>query len=88
MSDAIREIDCQTAVRQLWDLLDGELTDDRMREVRNHLDTCSECLPHAEFGERFLAALQSARERHVMPPAVRSQVMAALAGAGFMGGSG
>ena len=83
MPDDIRAIDCRTAVRQLWDYLDGELDDQRMVEVRQHLLTCRKCLPHAEFGRRFIQALSRARERHVMPPAVRSQVMAALTEAGF-----
>lgn len=82
--DIVREIDCRTAVRQLWDYLDEELDEQRMNEVRKHLETCRHCLPHAEFGRRFLHALNGARERHVMPPAMRSQVMAALAQAGFM----
>jgi anti-sigma factor (TIGR02949 family) len=83
MPDDSRQIDCTTAVRQLWDYLDGELDDERMGQVRQHLENCSHCLPHAEFGRRFMAALDRARERHVMPPAVRTQVMAALAEAGF-----
>ena len=83
MPDEIREIDCQSAVRQLWDYLDEELDDQRMIEVRQHLLTCRKCLPHAEFGRRFIQALSRARERHVIPPAVRNQVMSALSQAGF-----
>jgi len=83
MPDNVREIDCQTAVRQLWDYLDEELDDQKMGEVERHLDSCSHCLPHAEFGKRFLEALGRARDRHVMPPAVRTQVMTALSAAGF-----
>lgn len=83
MPDEIRTIDCTDAVRQLWDYLDAELDDQRMVEVRQHLLTCKSCLPHAEFGRRFIQAVSRARERHVMPPAVRGQVLAALASAGF-----
>jgi anti-sigma factor (TIGR02949 family) len=83
MPDNVREIDCQTAVRQLWDYLDAELDDQRMSEVERHLETCSHCLPHAEFGRRFLEALGRVRDRHVMPPAARSQVLATLSAAGF-----
>ena len=63
--------------------LDQELDDARMREVQKHLENCSACLPHADFGQRFLNALNGARQRHLTPPAVRSQVMAALAADGF-----
>jgi anti-sigma factor (TIGR02949 family) len=83
MSDETRAIDCRTAVRQLWDYLDSELDDARMDEVRHHLETCSHCLPHAQFGTRFLKALNTVRDRQVMPSAVRSQVIAALGDAGF-----
>lgn len=86
MPDSVREIDCTTAVRQLWDYLDEELDDQRMREVEQHLETCRPCLQHAEFGERFLEALGRARDRHVMPPAVRSEVLATLSAAGFSAG--
>jgi anti-sigma factor (TIGR02949 family) len=83
MPDEIRRIDCRTAVRQLWDYLDGELSDERVREVQQHLETCSECFRHAEFGRRLLDALQEVKRLHVMPPATRTQVMQALATAGF-----
>jgi anti-sigma factor (TIGR02949 family) len=83
MPDEIRSIDCTDAVRQLWDYLDNELDDQRMVEVRQHLLTCKACLPHAEFGRRFIQAVSRARERHVMPPGVRNQVLSALASAGF-----
>ena len=87
MPDETPLIDCRTAVQQLWDYLDDELDDQRMVEVRHHLLSCKSCLPHAEFGRRFIQALSRARERHVMPSEVRSQVMSALAEAGFSSGS-
>jgi anti-sigma factor (TIGR02949 family) len=83
MPDEIRSIDCTTAVSKLWDYLDQELDDARMLEVHQHIESCSACLPHADFGRRFLQALNRARSRHLTPPAVRSQVMAALAADGF-----
>ena len=83
MPDEIRSIDCREAVRQLWDYLDDELDDQRMVEVRHHLASCKSCLPHAEFGRRFIKALSRAREHHVMPVALKAEVMAALSEAGF-----
>ncbi|MDF2772664.1 MAG: putative zinc-finger, partial [Geminicoccaceae bacterium] len=46
MTDCNRELDCRTAVQQLWDYLDHELTPERMAEVRRHLERCGQCLPH------------------------------------------
>ncbi|CAG1771300.1 hypothetical protein BAC2_01607 [uncultured bacterium] len=86
MPDDARSIDCTSAVRQLWDYLDGELDEPRMNDVRRHLETCQACLPHADFGRRFLAALRDARARRLMPPAVRSRVMHVLSQAGFTDG--
>jgi anti-sigma factor (TIGR02949 family) len=79
----VPDIDCQTAVRQLWDYLDQELTEDRMAMVRQHLATCERCLPHEDFGTRFLAALRATREEHLMPPEVKARVMELLAAAGY-----
>jgi anti-sigma factor (TIGR02949 family) len=81
----VPEIDCLTAVRQLWDYLDQELTEDRMAMVRHHIATCEACLPHHDFGTRFLAALRETREEHLMPPEVKTRVMQLLAAAGYSG---
>jgi anti-sigma factor (TIGR02949 family) len=83
MPDAIRQIDCLEAVRQLWDYLDQELTDDRMAEVRQHLEQCERCLPHHDFGRLFLEALHAGRNRKLMPAVARLHVLSALAQAGF-----
>ena len=83
MPDEIRSIDCRTAVSKLWDYLDAELDDQRMRELERHLEECKDCLPHADFGRRFLQALNGARQRNLMPPALRAQVMSALAADGY-----
>jgi mycothiol system anti-sigma-R factor len=86
MPDEIRAIDCKTAVQQLWDYLDEELDDARVMEVRHHLETCRPCLQHADFDRQFLEALGHVRELHLMPPAAKAHVLAALADAGFSEG--
>ena len=83
MPDETRAIDCRTAVQQLWDFLDEELTAERMRAVHQHLQQCAHCLPHAQFAERFLAALQATRDDRPCPSVVRRRVMDALATAGL-----
>jgi anti-sigma factor (TIGR02949 family) len=77
------DIDCVTALRQLWDYLDEELTEDRMAMVRKHLDNCHRCLPHHEFAQRFLGVLHTAREQRLMPQELRTRVMEKLVAAGF-----
>jgi anti-sigma factor (TIGR02949 family) len=82
-AEDVPDIDCSTAVRQLWDYLDQELTEERMAMVRQHLQTCDHCLPHHEFGRRFLEALRATREEQLMPPEVKARVMELLAEAGY-----
>jgi anti-sigma factor (TIGR02949 family) len=83
MPDATPGIDCLTTVRQLWDYLDHELTEERMAIVRRHLMECEHCLPHHDFGKRFLEAIRETRTEQLMPPEVRARVMEILAAAGY-----
>jgi anti-sigma factor (TIGR02949 family) len=86
MGDHVRDIDCRTALRQLWDYLDGELTTQRMAEVREHMAKCAHCLPHMEFGQRLLTALGSQREGGRVSEQLRLRVRAGLSAAGFTPG--
>ena len=42
-------IDCVEAVHELYVYLDGELTEERRREIRVHLDWCGPCHGAADF---------------------------------------
>ena len=77
-------IDCESAMRQLFDFLDEELTDERMSDVREHLMSCSRCLPHHDFERAFLQALASTRVEHVAPSELRGRVLDSLRKAGFI----
>ncbi len=83
MPNEMTPIDCRTAVQQLWDFLDEELTAERMDVMHKHLRECSHCLPHTEFAERFLAALQATRDDRPCPSVVRQKVMESLRTAGM-----
>ncbi|HUO52576.1 MAG TPA: zf-HC2 domain-containing protein [Gemmatimonadaceae bacterium] len=69
-------MDCSQAVHQLWDYLDGELTDEKMAEVRAHLKACKGCFPHFDFEEAFLEAVRKSRAETACPDALRRKVMA------------
>ena len=79
-------IDCEAAVRRLWDYLDGQLDAARMAEVDAHLDACRRCPPHFAFARTFLDALAAGRREHAPPVALRDRVVAALVAEGFTGG--
>lgn len=50
-------IDCLTAVRRLWDYLDGRLSVVAHDEVEAHLATCEKCPPHFVFAQRMQQSL-------------------------------
>jgi anti-sigma factor RsiW len=66
-------IDCTTAVRRLWDYLDGRLTPVAHDEVEAHLATCAKCPPHFMFAERMKRSLAGASA-----PAISSEDEARL----------
>ena len=50
-------IDCETAVRRLWDYLDNRLPEWSHAEVEAHLATCLACPPHFVFAQTMRTAL-------------------------------
>ena len=40
---------CEEALQVLYHYLDGELTDDRRRLIKTHLDSCTTCLGAFDF---------------------------------------
>lgn len=50
-------IDCETAVRRLWDYLDGRLPAAAHDEVEAHLAGCLVCPPHFAFARAIQQAL-------------------------------
>ena len=79
-------IDCETAVRRLWDYLDGELDAPRADEVEAHLAMCRLCPPHFEFARTFLAAVAEARPSDDLPAALRGRILMALRREGYRRG--
>lgn len=41
--------DCNETLRELYQYLDGELTDSDRRNIKRHLDECSPCLEAFDF---------------------------------------
>jgi mycothiol system anti-sigma-R factor len=54
MSD-VRTIDCEEALRRLFDYLDAELDPEPRREVAQHLAQCRSCFSRLEFEKRLKA---------------------------------
>ncbi len=70
-------IDCDEAVHQLYHYLDGELTDDRRREIALHLDLCEPCAGAAGF-EAELRQVIANRCRDRVPDALVRRVADAI----------
>ncbi|HXY32341.1 MAG TPA: zf-HC2 domain-containing protein [Gemmatimonadaceae bacterium] len=78
-------VDCTQVVSQLWDYLDGELTEERMRDIQTHLTACAGCFPHFDFERAFLKALAATRKEDRMPGVLRARIMEKLREAGCEG---
>lgn len=50
-------IDCETAVRRLWDFLDGRLPAMTHDDVEAHLASCDLCPPHFAFADKMRTVL-------------------------------
>jgi anti-sigma factor (TIGR02949 family) len=78
-------IDCQETMRQLWDYLDDELTEEKMAAIRTHLAACQECYPQYDFERAFLEAVAASQRERRAPGALRLRIRAALREAGLAG---
>jgi anti-sigma factor RsiW len=67
MTDYSTPIDCETAVRHLWDYLDGRLTTMASRDVEAHLAVCGRCPPHFAFARSLQRALAASAPPGVSP---------------------
>ena len=54
MSD-VRPIDCEEALRRLFDYIDAELAGEPQREMEHHLQRCRSCFSRLEFEKRLKA---------------------------------
>jgi mycothiol system anti-sigma-R factor len=59
MIDPDGHTDCSVVIREVWALLDGEVTDDERERLRQHLDHCPACLRHYGVEERIKKLIAS-----------------------------
>ena len=79
-----KDPECREALDRLYHYLDGELTDSRRRQIKEHLDTCLPCLEAFDF-EAELKMLIASRCRDDVPTHLRLRVVEALAEASLSG---
>lgn len=54
-------MDCESAMRRLWEYLDAALPEPDMAAIRAHVEACASCREHVEFERWLLAAVHAAR---------------------------
>jgi mycothiol system anti-sigma-R factor len=71
------EIDCNETLYRLYTYLDGELTEERRRQIKHHLDECETCFGAFDF-EADLRTVIAQRCKEQVPDALRQRVHEAL----------
>jgi anti-sigma factor (TIGR02949 family) len=63
----VRGIDCEEALRRLFEYLDAELLDESQREMEQHLERCRSCFSRVEFEKELKAYTAELRSAPVPP---------------------
>ena len=63
------DIDCEQALRKLFDFIDHELDDDERDAMQRHLSTCRTCFSRASFERRLKDKLHELRHDNPEPDA-------------------
>jgi mycothiol system anti-sigma-R factor len=71
------DIDCNETIERLYHYLDGELTDTRRAEIREHLDECAPCLGAFDFESDLRNVIANRCKDHV-PESLRQRVHDAI----------
>jgi mycothiol system anti-sigma-R factor len=74
MSDS----DCNDALHELYEFLDGELTEDRRAAIQHHLDSCQPCAEPYDFEAELRTVIRKKCAEKV-PDTLVAKVRAALA---------
>ncbi|MCP5030092.1 MAG: mycothiol system anti-sigma-R factor [Actinomycetia bacterium] len=69
--------DCEAALRQLYQFLSNEITDDTRDQIHHHLDSCGHCASAYDF-EAELRQVIASRCVDRAPESLRSRVRDAL----------
>ncbi len=71
------EVDCGSAIDELYHFLDGELTEQRRVQITEHLDYCGPCAGAALFESELRQVIADRCKDHV-PDALRDRIAAAI----------
>ena len=66
--------DCNDALHELYEFLDGELTDERRAAIQHHLSACSPCLETFDFQAELRQVIAAKCRNDEMPPGLLSRI--------------
>jgi anti-sigma factor (TIGR02949 family) len=68
------EIDCDRALVELYQFLDGELTIERRQRIEVHLHGCQHCFSSFDFEQEFRMVVRS-KLRAEIPPSLMERIV-------------
>jgi len=71
-------MNCEAALKLLFDFLDGELEDTTQEEVAQHLAVCRNCYPYFNFQRLFLDRLAASGQSNNGSPKLAEQIRGML----------
>ncbi|MBI2839081.1 MAG: zf-HC2 domain-containing protein [Acidobacteria bacterium] len=74
-----KQLNCQEALRKVFDFVDGALEGVSLVEMRTHLATCRHCFDRAEF-ERLLKARMARLKANPASGELRARVQSLIEG--------
>jgi anti-sigma factor (TIGR02949 family) len=80
--DRLDRYTCDEALRRLEDFLDRELSQDDLRKVQEHLDTCAPCTSQFQFEASVLNGIRGRLQRTDLPPDLMTRIRKMLDDAG------
>jgi anti-sigma factor (TIGR02949 family) len=72
-------INCRDCAKALHPFIDRELSDDDIRQVRQHLDACGGCLHLYQFEESLRRLVRVRCQQQAAPESLRARVSLTLA---------
>lgn len=70
-------IDCSKVMAQLYEYIDGELDEETIERIREHLEKCKRCYPRYDFETAFLRFLREQGKTQA-PPELQRKIFAAI----------
>ncbi len=72
------DTDCSEVLHRVYEYLDGEMTPDDTRKIKDHLDACGPCLQEYDLDQALKAIVKRSCACEEAPVELRTQIMARI----------